>query len=77
MSIFRRQRFEAMPARFNELAAYNTRKSQGVLHEPEYVARMAALQEDFNNWRDEANEREFPGIVRHPWPPASSTEGER
>jgi hypothetical protein len=51
-----------MPARFNELAAYNTRVSQGIAHTTEYTARMAALQAEFDQWSREANERD--GIIR-------------
>jgi adenylosuccinate synthase len=39
-----------MPVEFQELAAYNTRVSQGVLHTPEFVARMAGLQGRFEEW---------------------------
>lgn len=39
-----------MPDRFNELADYNARKWQGIQHTPEYEARMAELQRDFDEW---------------------------
>ena len=35
---------------FNELADYNSRKAKGILHTPEYEARMALEQERFNAW---------------------------
>lgn len=41
---------KAMPARFEALAAYNARVSQGVVHQPAYVERMAALQAEFDEW---------------------------
>ena len=45
-----RHHHEPMPERFNELAAYNTRVSQGIVHTVEYVERMAVLQAAFNEW---------------------------
>ena len=53
----RRPRYEPMPARFNELADYNARKSHGVQHDPEYVARMTVLQAEFNRWQQETQPR--------------------
>jgi hypothetical protein len=54
----RRQKREPMPERFNELAGYNSRLSEGIVHEPRYVARMAALQADFNAWNEDQLRRE-------------------
>jgi hypothetical protein len=51
MRIFRqRERLEPMPLRFNELADYNARVWKGVAHTPEYAARMAQLQAEFDEW---------------------------
>lgn len=50
-------RCEPSPARFEELAGYNTRKYNGIAHDPEYVARMAVLQAGFDAWIRESNAR--------------------
>jgi hypothetical protein len=42
-----------MPAEFAELADYNARVAKGILHAPEYQARMAALQERFDQWHED------------------------
>jgi hypothetical protein len=47
---FSRIRREVMPARFQELASYNTDRNRGVVFDDATVARMAALQVDFNAW---------------------------
>ena len=51
-ALARRPHGEPMPQRFEELAGYNSRKSQGIQHDPEYVARMAVLQADFDRWTE-------------------------
>ncbi|MEK6881674.1 MAG: hypothetical protein AABY22_18790 [Nanoarchaeota archaeon] len=40
----------AMPSKFNELAEYNTRVSNGIVHTKEYQKRMKILQEEYNMW---------------------------
>jgi hypothetical protein len=39
-----------MPQQFNELADYNSRVWKGIQHTPEYMARMAELQAEFDAW---------------------------
>jgi hypothetical protein len=39
-----------MPARFEELARYNAEVSRGIVHKPEFVARMRTLRADFDEW---------------------------
>lgn len=46
----RNGRCEASDQKFRELADYNTRVYHGVVHTPEYDARMAKLQEEFDRW---------------------------
>ena len=41
-----------MPDQFKDLAAYNARVAQGIVHEPAYVAHMAQLQWEFEEWAD-------------------------
>lgn len=66
--MFRRsRRCEPMPTQFNELAYYNTRKHNGVVHDSAYAERMALLQAEFDQWRREANARE--GIITVPGTP--------
>lgn len=43
-----------MPEHFKELADYNRRKSQGIVHTPEYVERMEAMQASFDQWAEYA-----------------------
>ena len=35
---------------FNELAGYNSRVSEGVVHTEEYSKKMKKLQKQFNKW---------------------------
>lgn len=42
-----------MPIVFDELAAYNTRCADGVVHTVRYRERMAQMQADFNEWSRE------------------------
>jgi hypothetical protein len=42
-----------MPAKFNALATYNGERGRGVTHSTEWAARMAALQQEFDDWRHE------------------------
>jgi hypothetical protein len=46
----RNGRCEASDQKFKELADYNTRVSKGIVHTPEYDARMAELQAEFDEW---------------------------
>ena len=39
-----------MPIKFRELAGYNTRVSNGIMHTEEYKKRMKRLQIKFNKW---------------------------
>jgi hypothetical protein len=48
-----RRRREREPFEFMELATYNSEVARGLLHTPEWKAKMAAEQERFNRWRDE------------------------
>jgi hypothetical protein len=41
-----------MPAEFEELAAYNANAGKGVACTPEYAARMADLQAQFDAWNE-------------------------
>ncbi len=41
-----------MPEQFEVLADYNTEVWHGIVHTPEYDARMAVLQDEFYRWRD-------------------------
>lgn len=43
----------SMPKMFDELADYNSRVANGVVHEVDYSARMAQLQNKFNLWLQE------------------------
>ncbi len=44
---------KSMPIVFDELAAYNTRCADGVVHTVRYRERMAQMQADFNEWSRE------------------------
>lgn len=44
------RRRDPMPAKFQELADYNTRVSKGITHSPGYMARMVLLQREFDEW---------------------------
>ena len=48
MNWLRRRGKPMPPERLEELAAYNARVSKGILHDPAYASRMAALQADFD-----------------------------
>ncbi len=52
-----RRKRRPMPLQFHELADYNARVSKGVVHSPEYVARMALLQREFDEWSPSAHAR--------------------
>ena len=41
-----------MTKKFEELAEYNTRKSQGIMHHVEYMCKMMKLQKEFDEWRE-------------------------
>lgn len=41
---------ERMPDIFHDLATYHCEVDRGIMHTPEWQARMAALQEQFNEW---------------------------
>jgi hypothetical protein len=43
-----------MPAKFEELARYNAQRMDGLVHTTEHKLRMAALQDEFNEWRKKA-----------------------
>ena len=47
----------SMPQIFQELAAYNRRVTQGIVHTPAYQAMMAELQCKFDEWSAETRER--------------------
>lgn len=47
-----------MPCEFKELAAYNSRARDGIVHTAEYAARMAVLQERFDAWHEDQIRRE-------------------
>ena len=42
---------EPMPDRFIPLAGYNAEVWRGIGHTPEFDARMAALQREFDQWQ--------------------------
>ncbi len=44
-----------MPEKFEELASYNKRISEGVMHIESYRRRMEELQKEFNEWINERN----------------------
>lgn len=49
----RRSRLEPMPAKFAPLAQYNGRVAEGISHTAEMHAQMAALQQEFDDWRND------------------------
>jgi hypothetical protein len=51
-----RRKGEIMPDRFHELAEYNRRVSQGIVHTEEMRARMFFLQGDFDQWVSSPND---------------------
>ena len=52
MGLFDRKPRDPHGYRFQELAGYNDRVSKGIVHTPEYVARMADEQRLFHEWAD-------------------------
>jgi hypothetical protein len=42
--------------RWSRLAAYNSEVSRGIVHTPEYDAKMAEEQRQFDAWRKAGNE---------------------
>ncbi len=48
-----RRRFLAFSARFDPLATYNAERSRGIVHTPQWQAKMAALQAEFDAWISE------------------------
>ena len=47
---------ERMPGKFEALAVYNAEVARGIMHTPEWDARMAALQEELDQWRHRSDE---------------------
>jgi hypothetical protein len=41
---------QPMPSRFNVLARYNAEHARGVVHTPEWAAKMAGLQREYWQW---------------------------
>lgn len=39
-----------MPEMFDRLAVYNSEVARGLVHTPDYVVQMDALQATFNTW---------------------------
>ena len=39
-----------MPQKFEALAVYNAEVARGIVHTPEWDARMADLQREFDHW---------------------------
>lgn len=39
-----------MPIRFMPLARYNSRISEGIVHEDDFVDKMKALQKEYDSW---------------------------
>jgi hypothetical protein len=42
-----------MPDRYEALARYNAERDRGLMHTPQWDARMAELQSDFEQWADD------------------------
>ena len=42
-----------MPGEFHVLATYNSEVARGLVHTPEWAARMAELQARFDRWAQE------------------------
>lgn len=40
------------PARFEPLAVYNAERARGLLHSAGWMAEMARLQMEFNEWKN-------------------------
>lgn len=49
----RNYQWAPMPFEFNDLAIYNGEKGRGIVHIPQYAARMVQLQERFDAWQYE------------------------
>jgi hypothetical protein len=43
-----------MPGKFDVLAAYNAEVARGIVHTPEWDAKMAGLQREFDQWASRA-----------------------
>ena len=41
---------ERMPEKFHPLATYSSERARGIMHTPEWDARMAELQREFDQW---------------------------
>jgi hypothetical protein len=50
----------SMPIMFNELADYNGRVAKGIVHTEKYRDRMAHLQRQFYEWKQEEGGYEHP-----------------
>ena len=55
--MFRRRR-EPVPFKFSQLAMYNGERGRGIVHTPEWDARMAVLQREFNEMERERVKRD-------------------
>lgn len=63
-----RSRGEPMPFKFEALAMYNAERARGIVHTAEWDAKMAALQQEFNDWeRAELTRRLGPEIAPGVW----------
>lgn len=49
MSDYWRERVPPSLNDFDTLARYNAERSRGIVHDPEWVARMAEIQDHFNH----------------------------
>ncbi len=52
-----RKRHPVMPAKFDRLSTYNAETFRGLVHTPEYDAKMAELQREFNEWSAQVGAR--------------------
>lgn len=43
-----------MPRKFDPLARYNSERTRGIVHTPEWVEQMKALQREFDEWNVKA-----------------------
>lgn len=44
------ERCEPMPWKFDQLATYNAERYRGIMHTPEWRAKMADLQREYDAW---------------------------
>lgn len=51
------RKIKPMPREFDVLARYNAEVVRGIVHTPEWRAKMAELQERFNEWAWSETER--------------------